>query len=78
MQAAAEDLPLPSNHFDVVYSIYMFHEMPDEARDAALKVRNCNNLIRKIGAELNTHLCPCLAFCTTRGAWRGVRCHAQG
>jgi ubiquinone/menaquinone biosynthesis C-methylase UbiE len=37
VQAAAEDLPLPSDSFDVVYSVYMFHEMPSEARDAALK-----------------------------------------
>lgn len=36
VQAAAEALPLPSDSFDVVYSVYMFHEMPDTARHAAL------------------------------------------
>jgi ubiquinone/menaquinone biosynthesis C-methylase UbiE len=53
VQAAAEDLPLPSNHFDVVYNIYMFHEMPDEARDAALKVRSSDVLQLRFNAVLN-------------------------
>lgn len=36
MQAAAEALPFPAQSFDVVYSVFMFHEMPDDARRAAL------------------------------------------
>ena len=36
VQAAAEDLPFPAGTFDCVYSVYMFHELPDAARGAAL------------------------------------------
>lgn len=36
VQCAAEALPYDDGSFDVVYSIYLFHEMPDSARHAAL------------------------------------------
>lgn len=35
VQAAAEDLPFEENAFDAVVCVYLFHEMPAEARAAA-------------------------------------------
>mmetsp|Transcript_95 Transcript_95/g.224 ORF Transcript_95/g.224 Transcript_95/m.224 type:complete len:154 (-) Transcript_95:178-639(-) len=35
LQAAAEDIPKPDNSFDVVVSVYLFHEMPPQARRQA-------------------------------------------
>ncbi|GMH67087.1 hypothetical protein TrST_g534 [Triparma strigata] len=32
LQAAAEELPFEDNSLDVVFNVYMFHEMPTEAR----------------------------------------------
>ena len=32
VQANAEKLPFPDNHFDAVTTVYLFHEMPHEAR----------------------------------------------
>jgi ubiquinone/menaquinone biosynthesis C-methylase UbiE len=37
LQAPAEKMPEPDNSYDVVYSIYMFHELPPETRRAAAK-----------------------------------------
>ena len=43
VQANAEQLPFPDNSFDAVVSIYLFHEMPEVARNraAAEMVRVC-------------------------------------
>ncbi len=43
VQANAEHLPFPDNSFDAVVSIYLFHEMPEMARNraAAEMVRVC-------------------------------------
>jgi ubiquinone/menaquinone biosynthesis C-methylase UbiE len=37
VQCAAELLPFDTDSMDVVYSVYLFHEMPDDARDSALR-----------------------------------------
>lgn len=37
MQCAAESVPLESGSQDVVYCIYLFHEMPVEAQRASLR-----------------------------------------
>ena len=37
VQCAAEALPQEDASMDVVYCVYMFHEMPDDARRAALR-----------------------------------------
>jgi ubiquinone/menaquinone biosynthesis C-methylase UbiE len=34
MQCAAENIPADDNSFDIVVSVYMTHEMPEEARVA--------------------------------------------
>lgn len=36
LQCAAEDVPLESESQDVVYCVYLFHEMPLQAQRAAL------------------------------------------
>jgi ubiquinone/menaquinone biosynthesis C-methylase UbiE len=36
-QCAAELLPFEDESMDIVYNIYMFHEMPEEARNSALQ-----------------------------------------
>jgi ubiquinone/menaquinone biosynthesis C-methylase UbiE len=36
-QCAAESLPYADASMDIVYNIYMFHEMPDKARMQAVK-----------------------------------------
>lgn len=36
-RAAAEELPFPDGVFDVVYSTFMFHELPRDVRERALK-----------------------------------------
>lgn len=43
VQANAEHLPFPDNSFDAVLSIYLFHELPEDARNrvAAEMVRVC-------------------------------------
>ena len=43
VQANAEDLPFADNSFDAVVSVYLFHELPEEARNraAAEMVRVC-------------------------------------
>lgn len=43
VQANAEHLPFPDNSFDAVVSIYLFHELPEDARNraAAEMVRVC-------------------------------------
>lgn len=37
MQAAAERLPFEDSSFDVVYSVYLFHELPQDVRHAAIR-----------------------------------------
>lgn len=37
MQAAAERLPYEDSSFDVVYSVYLFHELPQDVRHAAIR-----------------------------------------
>ena len=36
VQCAAEELPVADESMDIVYCMYMFHEVPDNARDAAI------------------------------------------
>jgi ubiquinone/menaquinone biosynthesis C-methylase UbiE len=37
MQAAAEGLPVADNSFDLVYCVYLFHELPEDVRRKAVK-----------------------------------------
>ncbi|UYL07698.1 class I SAM-dependent methyltransferase [Bdellovibrio sp. SKB1291214] len=36
VQGAAEELPFKDNHFDFVYSCFLFHELPADVRDGAV------------------------------------------
>ena len=36
VQTAGESLPFPDNHFDLVFSVYLFHELPSGIREKVL------------------------------------------
>lgn len=37
MQSAAENLPFEDNSFDLIYCVYLFHELPSDVRKAAVR-----------------------------------------
>ena len=40
VQTAGEALPFPDNHFDLVFSVYLFHELPSAVREKVLEESN--------------------------------------
>ena len=61
LQCAAESIPLPDESQDVVYSVYMFHEMPLSAQRAALQVPPLLPLpISVVSVHLYSNMHPCV------------------